>query len=202
MGGILMVLGNPEQAVVVCAGLLVMSWSSTFRPWRVGAAATLVVSGSAFLLLTQWSNNVGIPSRTDYFGPFLRQSLSHFFMQLPLTLYVGFGLSALAVFWTLLDQDRRGLIATVVGCLAIPVVASAVTLDQTRVLVCSSIACMTAILVRYAEPLTLTLASGLRFPLACTALATLLLPALEVTGNVVRVPWGNLYPYVQSFLLG
>lgn len=201
LAALLGILGNPEQAVVLGVGLFILSLTSRFSPWRRGAIAYVGISGVAWLTLTLWSRSLGIPGRVEYFQELWRQSLQWFFIQLPLELYAGFGLTLVAICWAVVDQRARDAVLVIAGTLVLPLIVTALTLDQSRVLVACSIGSVSAILTIYAPRIVSQICARTRFPLALTLVTVILLPAVEITANVIRVPWGFFYPYFQAYVL-
>ena len=198
---LLALAGNPEQAVVMSVCLGVVSLAQPFKAWRRGVTAAIVVSVAGWLLLNAWSRSAGVPTRLDVLGEKVRLSLELFFMQLPLQIYAGFGLSALVIIWAVADQRRVDAVLLVVGVLGIPLAMTAITTDQSRVLVSTSTAALAAVLVAYGPSLFDLLNAKVHYPLALTASVLLFLPAIELTGNFIRVPWVNLFPFVQYYLV-
>lgn len=197
----LAILGNPEQAVVMSGCLLLVTAIPALRDRAKGALTALITALVAWLGLTLWSWSLGIPSRPDYFTTLWQQSLVTFFVQIPLELYAGFGIAAMVIVWALMDQHGIRLIAAVLGAVAIPVAITALTLDQSRVLVCCSSAAVVALVYSYGPSLRSRLASVLNFPLAVTFALALALPAIELAATKVRTPWEAVYPFVQAYLV-
>lgn len=197
----LTVLGNPEQAVVLSLSLFMLSLNGNFKAWRRGALLALSLSACALISLTIWSRNLGIPSRLDYFPLLVRQSLHWFFNSLPLELYAGFGISLILIVWAILDQRILSGLLVAVSTLGLPLLVTATTLDQSRVLVCTSIASLTAVAVNYAPRVFAVLSARVRQPLAATLCLVLVIPAVEITADVIRVPWSYLYPYLVAYVL-
>lgn len=198
---VIAILGNPEQTVVFSLGLLIVSAAPAFRPWARGALLSLIVSTVAWVGLTAWSHSLGVESRADWLSQLWRQSLQWFFIQAPLELYAAFGLSAAVLAWAILDQRRWSMLAVISGGLLLPLALTASTLDQTRVLVACSMAVTAAAFSVYAPTVYALLGTRTRFPLAITAIVALTLPAIEITANVIRVPWAFYYPYFQAYVL-
>ena len=201
VGALLTILGGPEQAVVLSLGLYLLSVAPAFRHYRRGAAVALGMSAFGWVALSAWSRAMGVPDRAELFLLLWKRSVSIFFVQIPLQLYAGFALSLLVILWSLADQRRRDALIVIVAALGIPLAMTALTTDQSRVLVCVSIATTTAILVRYGPSFYDVLRRTIRYPLAVTAGVAILLPALELTGNFVRVPWEHWYPFFQAYIV-
>jgi hypothetical protein len=198
---IIAILGNPEQAVMLSLSLLLLSITRTFKPWRMGALVSLTLSVTAFILLTLWSRSLGIPSRLDYFPPLVRQSVNWFFNSLPIELYAGFGIAIVLILWAILDQRMSQGFLVCVATVGLPVTMTALTLDQSRILVCTSIASVTAVTILYAPRVYKALRARVHYVLGACFLLVLALPAIEVTANIIRVPWTFFYPYLVAYVL-
>ncbi len=190
VGSLLAILGNPEQAVILSLALLIITFTPRFGQWRRGSLASLVLASAVWVALTWWSHSLGVPSRTDYFTQLWRQSIHWFFIQFPLELYAAFGLAIFIIAVAILDQQLRHAMVLVTGALLVPLSITALTLDQTRVLVTCSIAATTALLAVYGPPAFEWLSERTRTPLTVTVTAVVVLPAIEITADVVHVPWG------------
>ncbi len=96
----------------------------------------LVVSGSLTLTLLVWSAAVpSSASRADYLIPLLQSSLVNFSSNLPLVVYSALGV--IWIFWVgaIVEGNRRDRFLLTMA-IAIPLLATGITLDQTRVAVC------------------------------------------------------------------
>lgn len=200
-GALLAILSNPEQAVALSLCLLILATSAPFRHLLKPAALAVGLSSVAWASLTMWSMSRGAITRSGLLVELLPLSLERFFVQLPLQLYAGFGVALLVIVWAMLSQERRGLVAVTLGALVLPLILTATTLDQSRVLVCASIATTSAILATYGPQVRAALAQRTQFPLATTLILVLTLPAIELTSNIIRIPWAVYYPYLQAYIL-
>lgn len=202
VASVLSVLGNPEQAVIMTLCLLLVSASPRLRDRTRGAAIAVVVTTASWASLNLWSRSLNVPSRTDYFGDLWKQSLTNFFVQIPLELYAGFGFAGIVVAWAIVDQTRWRMVVVLLGAVVIPLAITALTLDQTRVLVCCSAAAVAALVHAYGPAVYERIARMTTSPLALTFVVTLALPAIELAATKVRTPWESLFPYLQAYVLG
>ncbi|MEZ5117533.1 MAG: hypothetical protein R2737_14830 [Candidatus Nanopelagicales bacterium] len=134
LGALVMALGNPEQAVVACAALLILSGASAFRDWRRVALTALATSGTVWLAVQLWLSLNGVGrSRLTVLPEYLGASL-HRAMDNPAT----FAWSWLGVGWLLVlallvvspGWSRLWIGASVIG---LPALATVLTLDGARV---------------------------------------------------------------------
>ena len=199
-----MILANPEQAVVALSSLLVLSFNSDFVYLRARAILALFLCGCAVLLLIVWSERINVgaaggQSRLDLLPILAGQSLGRFFIYLPLQFWAGLGMAGLLILWTVASKPGwRNRLCLVGGSILVPGLATALTLDQSRVFICTSAAAVVAIVLRYADALSDRLERMTTHPLAMVALAALVLPAVHIdfAGQVVP-PWLNIYEYLS-----
>lgn len=201
VGTFLCILGAPEQAAAVAGSILVLSYARPFRGYRRGAWVSLALSISAWFLLTLWSLSLGRPSRTSIWLELLPGALERFFIQFPVILYAGFGISIALVVWLLVSVDIKSAVIIATSVFGIPILATAITGDQGRVLVSISFASLCAILAATSQPFFRFAKYRLAFPLVLVISLLLFLPAIDVTGNKIRSPWSLYYPYIQSYLI-
>jgi hypothetical protein len=207
-GAAVMVLGNPEQAVVASAVLLLLTFSRELRPWRAGAVIALSISSVAFIVLSTWAAGAGVGSRATFVGGLLGNSIYQFFGNFPLSLYAGYGVIWIVILWSLF-QARTPLRWLILICLIlIPAAMTAITLDQTRVFVGVSTGAVTAVLVAFVPLMRAAAeAAGYRNTLSWTLACAAFLPAFEIwSTGYVRMPYGQFFsdvlPHIKSFLIG
>lgn len=201
-GILIAVLGNPEQAVVVAATALILSLSGPFRGWLGGAVTACVVAFACWLALNLWAASVGAITRlTGWQDLDSGAMFINFLRSFPLQIYAGMGLSLALVIWAMACQRRMLLNAVVLSVMIIPLAATALNADQTRVLVCASVAALAMVFSRYATSAYTELRRLSPFPLAATAIVCIFLPAIEITGDMIRVPWHLYYPVFQSYVM-
>lgn len=131
----------------------------------------------------------------------IRRSLEILLNQLPLTLYSGFAALFFVVVWAILCESKKRALLVLIGAVLLPLVATAITTDQTRVLVIASSAVVLSLTVVHTQAMVDWLQRWLTYPLGVTFIVTLLLPTVEVTGWTIRVPWVNYYSYFQAYLV-
>jgi hypothetical protein len=91
-GSILMVLANPEQALVAATIFLLLTFVTQLQPLRRYAIWTFAISILAFTSLSIWARTIGTITRTDLFMENLRPSIGIFVSNLPLVLFSGYGI--------------------------------------------------------------------------------------------------------------
>lgn len=195
VGALLMVAGNPEQALVSAAILVALSRTSRMRHFQRPSLVLLGISLLGYIVLTAASVAGGEQTRTGALPDNIKASLALFFENLPLVLYSGY-----TVLWLLIGiavirargWDRLILLAALV---AVPLVLTATTLDQTRVWVGVSTLGILALVVVETENSRLEVEERkATIALGALALAFLLTPAIEVTfEGSVRVPLEWIY---------
>lgn len=198
---LLLVLGNPELGVVAAASLAVASLAPSMRAWRRSAMVAIGITGVSALTLSAFAASAGAETRAGALLQWWRPSLTAFIASLPLQLFAGFGLALVLGLWIWARHPGREGAALAAGALVIPLAATAATLDQSRVLVGASAAAVTAIAVAHAPAMASWLAQRRIAAFAILAVAGLLAPPVEVAGTLVRVPWADLVPYLQSYVI-
>lgn len=195
IGAILMVLGNPEQAVVGTVLLLVLTLIPPLRPWRGGALISSAITLVGFSLLLLYARTTGVGSRLQYLPELLGNSIYGFVANLSLGIYAGYAILwiVLGAFALRLTIPQASLVA--VAAIVIPLTITAVTLDQTRVFVGVTTASIGTITASTAPHITRWMKSQ-RFSLPIITLLAVgvFLPAFEVSADhVVRPPFAWLY---------
>ena len=201
LGGLLLVLGSPEQAVLISLSLLILTLAPSLSPLRKGAVAALATSSISWISLTTWSQTLQRDTRSSIYLELLPLAFERFFVQFPVIAYAGYGLTVLFVLAALLSESWRGGIAILLGAIAVPLLATATTGDQGRVLVCMSTTSIIALGLRFGGSLRTWLEARLRYPFMTLFAIVLFLPAIDVTGNIIRTPWSLYYPYIQAYLI-
>ena len=197
----LAVLGNADQAVVFSLGLFLASWAQPLSQWRWPSLLAFGVSSVASASLTLWGELSGVPTRGGLLDAFWKQSIQQFMAAAPVQIYAAYGITIFVLIWALLDGRLRTAIPILLGVLILPAVFTAITLDQTRVFIGCSSAAIVACVVRWGPSIEEFLDAKLQHPWAVTSLAVVFLPAIEITGDIVRVPWLSYVPLVQSYLV-
>ncbi len=195
LAALVMLLAHPEQAVVSCLALVLLSFGERFHFIRGVALTGLITSLAGFTILAIWAAALGVTDRSRQFLDLLGASLGRFLTFLPLELYAALGgtvfLIVLSVFWEPTPSNRWSVF---LAGLALPLLVTAVTLDQSRVFVGVSAAVVIIIVTSYSGEV-LDLASRVtRSPLFMSFLVLALLPAIHISfsGELVA-PWRELY---------
>ena len=200
-GAVVASIGSPEQAAVKSLSLLIVSASPALRAWRRGAFLALSFSLVAWSGLTLWSSMLNYESRLLLLPELLGLSFERFFLHFPLIMYTGFGLTLPLIVLAALVSTRRGAVLIFIGAIGVPLFFTLVTMDQSRILAIAAAASSTAIASRYAGLATVLLQQTVRYPLTLIAGLLLFLPALDVTGNILRQPWERYFPYLQIYVI-
>lgn len=200
-GAMLMVAGNPEQALVAATAYCITCAGLRQRSWLRASLLTLPITGVGFATLYLFARSAGAESRLEYLPRYAKESLLTFAQNLPLQLYAGYGLACIAFLIVLLGLSGRFAALVAFGAVVIPLLATAFTLDQTRVLVGVSTAAVVAVSWVTLE----TIDQGQSLPqwMPGAALgAGILLPGVVIAypGTVV-VPFEHLIWFLQTGLL-
>lgn len=201
MGGLLASSGHPELSVLAAGALLLVTLSPDLKAWRVPTAITFAAVTALWVFLRAVSLGDRQQTRDGIFSEYWRKGIATFFVHLPIEVYAGFGLGLVFVVWAALACTGWARAFVLAGALVIPVMLTALTADQTRIMVLSSVAALAALLVRYAQEVLNQLERITTSPLAVTFVAVLVLPAIEIQFDHVRSPWQSFWPYVQTYLL-
>jgi len=184
--------GNPEQSLVVGVSLLILSCVDSLRHLRQRAAWLLLLATFLTVGLTAWTQHLDQFSRTAALPTALFESLNNFTNWLPITLYSILGPAVLWLMVPLLGCQKRTLIL-VLGGLAVPLLATAVTLDLSRVGVTTSSAALTALAIWSAPQLLSWFESHDLPALSMSFAVTGLMPAVQVLYfSTVVAPWSSL----------
>lgn len=182
LAGLIMVAGNPEQAVAASLAFVLVAFVLRTQGIVRAAVSSLVISGASYFVMLALFQHLGYKSRTDALGPNIRQSLSFFLQAAPISFYAAFGLAfvfvviACTVLWW-----RRALLL-MCGIVIIPMLFTAITLDQTRITVALSCAGIAAVLV-WAVPKSLAALDAMGFGSSMSVLTAIavLLPSIAVS---------------------
>ncbi len=200
LAGFIMAAGNPEQAVLATMCFVLVAWGlADMRLLRAGLGAlyaAIVCATSLFVLF----RNENLPSRVSVIGNYLAEGFASFVMSAPLEIYAGFGLGAIALFITFTTLRGIHLAAVIVGSLIVPVAVTAITADQTRVMVGLSTATVSALMLRYLPRLIARYeAKGYANAVASITLVALLLPAVSVAyPRTVVLPYQGVLEVIQQ----
>lgn len=195
IGAVLMVLGNPEQAVVGTVLLLLLTLIPQLRSWRRGALISSAIALVSFASLVLYARSTGVGSRLQYLPELLGNSIYGFTANLSLGIYAGYAILWIVLGAFVLRLPAIQTLLVAVAAIVIPLAITAVTLDQTRVFVGVTTASIGAITASTAPHITRWLASQ-RFSLPAITMVAIgvFLPAFEVSADhVVRPPFAWLY---------
>ena len=201
IGAVVASLGSPEQAVITFACLSLLTFVPRYRNQLQGALLATGLSLMTLISLTAWANSLGVGTRSSVFLELIRRSVEIFLTQLPLTLYSGFGISIVVIAYAALKERVTHSLVVLVASIAVPLLATALTTDQSRVLVIASSAPVIFLVVRNGAEIVALLRRWMTFPIAVTFLVVTGLPAIEVTGWVIRIPWTNYFSYLQTYVI-
>jgi len=201
LGGLLAASGHPELSVLATGALLLVTLSPDLKAWRVPTAITFVAVTTVWVSLRAVSLGDSQQTRDGIFSQYWRKGIATFFVHLPVEVYAGFGLGLILVVWAIFACTGWARVCVCLGSFVVPVMFTALTADQTRVMVLSSVAVLSALVVRYAQEIMNQLGRVTTSPLALTLIAVLILPAIEIQFDHVRSPWESFWPYVQTYLL-
>lgn len=134
IGALVMASGNPEQAILASAALLVLTLLERFRQSRKRAVIGLLVSLASWLAVLAWFHSYGSGSgRLGLLIVNLAGSLGNFISGPESAIWLWFGAGWLIVVVSLLLVRGREIPALVASLLVIPGMASILTTDGWRV---------------------------------------------------------------------
>ena len=204
VGVILMLLGNPEQAVVATFTLLLMTLIPDFKVRRKPTFTAFTVAMVCFITLSVYASFTGASSRLGYLSTYITQGLENFSINLPLSLFAALGINWIVVVWFITRMQHRQRLILITSTLVIPMALTAITVDQTRVFVGLSSAVVVVILVEAVPRIRAEAESiGYQNYLFWTAALAIFLPAILVTfDGSIHTPYswlfskvGNVIPY-------
>ena len=200
----LMILAHPEQSVLATLAFLILTFATRFRDRRVVATTAFAITLLSYAVLLTWFRSSGVPSRFDSLGPLIAESLGRFLIFLPLVIWTGLGATTVVVLvLTFTRWPARESMPVVLALFFLPLAATAVTLDQTRVYVNVVSLAAIAFVLAYSGEITDTLKRNTAYPLLSLTVALIAIPAvyISVEGEVIR-PWINLYLLLQPHIDG
>lgn len=201
-GAILMVLGNPEQALLATACLLALTWTPWMRARRVSSLAAFASAFLLFLVLSGYAFVSGVPNRSGYLTMYLGSSLYNFGANLPLSFYAALGIVWVVLVWALMRVTWSSRVILVASLVLVPLLFTAITMDQTRVFVGISCAAVAAFLIEAVPRMRVEAEDrGFRNTVFWTGLAAIFLPTVVVTftGTVI-VPHAWFFTWVVPHL--
>ena len=198
VSSVLMVLGNPEQALLAVLALLVLSGIPKFRRYRRPSLCATAFVSVAAAGLTLWVELLWIDGRASWLGYHLVMGLQNFFVNLPLSIYAAYGAGWILVIALMLRTSGRFRAYAFVALVAIPLGATAITFDQTRVFVGVSVLVSVVVYREMAGASVVWLTKT--FPERWRVLLLgilIILPAIEITyAGIVRPPYEWLFDFI------
>lgn len=197
-GSVLMVLGNPEQALLATLCLLVLTWTPWLRARRASSMLAFGLCLAFFAALALFARLSGVPDRSGYLTTYLGNSIYNFGANLPLSLYAALGIVWIVLGWLLVRSTWRSRGLLLAGVLVLPLLFTAITMDQTRVFVGISTAGVVALLTVAVPRMRAEAESrGFGNVVFWTGLTGVFLPAvvLTFTGTVI-VPHAWFFVWV------
>ena len=191
LGALVMCAGNPEQAVVATLCFLLVSFGLSVPGLIRASSAAFMTSVVCYLGIFIVLRNIGQDSRLGYFARYFRQSLTYFLQSAPLQIYTGFGLAVLFICLTLTAVGVRRAALIVLGVLVVPLLVTATTLDQTRVLVSLTVPSICCVLV-WSVPRSVAgfQRLGVSFAPALLIILVFILPAFSINyPGFIRPPY-------------
>lgn len=194
IGAILLLGANFELGMVALSSLAVLSYSPEIqidrRNFVLASAVGVMVS---LVALVGWFGNfLGGDSRSSWLQEHLRGSIVNFVVSLPLIVLSFYGVAWLLVGGFLLSsRSYKSIVIHLTALLLLPGIATAATLDGTRVFVCASAPALFALVLRGKRPIRDFLPTwvGTRSLLVLS----LLVPAVVVHFGSVKLPFQILY---------
>lgn len=197
----LMLLGNPEQALVAMVALGIASLIPALRQWQPRAFIGLAVATIVVAAVSAVTYNLGGTSRLSMVRQYAIEGGGYFFSWGYLGLYAGLGLAPLFAIAIWLHSKRTITGIFMLGAFCVPVLFTMVTLDQSRVLVgTSSLLAVTVTLVSLPIVLDWLDQHNLDGPLV-VLVTVLLLPVVHIEyPSVVRPGWLVFTEFLGSYV--
>lgn len=134
VGAVIMISGNPEQAIVASLALVVLTFAADFRWLRVRAIIALLLSGAGWLCVQVWFMSNGMDSGRLYLiRVFIGESLGRFAASPELVVWSWLGAGWFVVIAALILIGRASRWPLLMSLIALPAVASIITADGARV---------------------------------------------------------------------
>jgi hypothetical protein len=133
-GAVIMSLGNPEQSILACLILLVLSKIQYFVEWRRRALNGLIIACVIYLLIQSWMILHGLViNRVTALPYFLELSLKNFVSSPFSNLWTWFGIAWFIVISLVAYFPRRERFLLIISILGIPSFVTVITADGARV---------------------------------------------------------------------
>ena len=196
VGAILLAIGNPGQAVVASASLLLLSRISTFSLYKPRSVLALTISVVWFLsdtILTQ-------ANQADAIDAGLGESLFVSVVAGPFRLYSMYGALWLLVLLVILASFRRDLAWLSVSLIVLPFVFVLSTTDGMRVGVGTTSLVLLALVVQTSQPIVTLIQEKIGAPLVLTLTAMTIIPSMNLLGLDVILPWDWIQHEVRFWI--
>ena len=203
VGTAIMILGNPEQAVLATGVYVIATFTTRLADRRRAALLAFALAIGTYVGLALYARSVGVSDRSGYLLTYLGSSLYNFGANLPLSVYAGLGVTWIVVIWLLVSSSRRDAVLIVLSVVLIPFSFTAITLDQTRVFVGISTATVVALLL-VAVPAMRQVAESRGFTNVTfwTLVTAVFLPSIVLTyTGTVLVPHGWFFVWFLPSVL-
>lgn len=134
IGALIMVSGNPEQAIVASLAYLMLTFAQDFRSQRIRALIAVGLSVVGWLIVQVWFLANGMDSGRLYLvRVFIGESLGRFVASPDLVIWSWLGTGWLLVIAALILIGKGSRWPLALSVLAIPALASIITADGARV---------------------------------------------------------------------
>lgn len=133
-GAIILILGNPEQAIIATFCLLLLSANTEFKVWRKRALTALSLSCLIYLFIQFWMlNNAIISNRLTLIPYYLQLSVNHFLNNPTSSIWAWLGLGWIPLIFTLVHFKNKSFFVNWFPLLVVPTVLTLITADGARV---------------------------------------------------------------------
>lgn len=133
-GAVIMSLGNPEQSILACLVLLVLSKVQYFVEWRRRALNGLIIACVIYLVIQFWMILHGVVSnRVTLLPYFLELSLTNFVRSPFSNMWSWFGIAWFIIISLVVYFSRRDRNLLIISILVIPSFVTVITADGARV---------------------------------------------------------------------
>lgn len=133
LGAVLMALGNPEQAIVACLCLLILTGIEEFKAWRRVALVSFALTAGIWVVIQLWMAQSGVEGRVTLLPFFLFMSFQHFFLNPTGSICSWLGIGWLVVLGLTVTMRGRARIIMLVSLVLVPMLVTVITADGARV---------------------------------------------------------------------
>lgn len=133
-GALILALGNPEQAILCSVSLVILSQSQIFSAYRQKAVLSLLVSFIVWLVVMGWMFAYGVrENRLGLLPYFAGLAFENFLSNPPAHIWSWYGPAWILVISLMLSLCGRTRWILFVSLIALPGVATVITVDGARV---------------------------------------------------------------------